>query len=127
MDNKTAFFTELKSLLKKYNASIEFELDGDTHGVHSWMFIEVDGKQIFKLDDVALTHSDIPVELEEVPETVVKKKIVNPLTQKTVKTVVLSTEKVYIWNTVYKTYNSQCNNDLLYTSDLKNVVWLKSF
>lgn len=40
MDAKITFLQELHDLLDKYNAEISVGLDGDTHGVTSWIDIE---------------------------------------------------------------------------------------
>jgi hypothetical protein len=40
MDAKIAFLQELHDLLAKYNAEISIGLDGDTHGLDSWIDIQ---------------------------------------------------------------------------------------
>jgi hypothetical protein len=40
MENKQQFLNELHDLLDKYNVEISVGLDGDTHGVNSWIDID---------------------------------------------------------------------------------------
>jgi hypothetical protein len=54
----------------------------------------------------------------------VTKKIQNPFTLKTVNEVKIG-EKVFRWNSVWKTYNNVKNNELLYMAQLKKIVWDK--
>lgn len=39
MENKQQFIKELHDLLEKYNVEISVGLDGDTHGLDSWIEI----------------------------------------------------------------------------------------
>ncbi len=39
MENKQQFIIELHDLLEKYNVEISVGLDGDTHGLESWIDI----------------------------------------------------------------------------------------
>lgn len=48
-----AFKAELKEVLKKYNAEVWIDLDGDTHGVSSELVIEIDRKEVMRLDELA--------------------------------------------------------------------------
>ncbi len=40
MKNKKEFLTELYSLLDRYDVEINLNLDGDTHGLQSWLTID---------------------------------------------------------------------------------------
>lgn len=40
MENRNEFLQELHDLLEKYNVEISIGLDGDTHGLDSWISIE---------------------------------------------------------------------------------------
>ena len=40
MVNKKAFLQELHALLEKYNVEININLDGDTHGLDSWLTVD---------------------------------------------------------------------------------------
>jgi len=40
MENKQQFIIELHDLLEKYGAEISIGLDGDTHGLQSWIDID---------------------------------------------------------------------------------------
>jgi hypothetical protein len=54
MNKITEFKTELKALLKKYNASISCNIEGDTHGLRYEMFVDLDKadkRKNYKLTD----------------------------------------------------------------------------
>lgn len=53
-----AFKNELRDLLKKYNADIYIQLDGDTHGVNADLVIDVDNKEVIRTGS-DLSHHDI--------------------------------------------------------------------
>ena len=58
MDDKIDNFkNDLKDLLKKYNAEIYIDLDGDTHGVSCFVVIDVDNKEVIRHDS-CISHSD---------------------------------------------------------------------
>lgn len=57
--NKTEFKRELKELLKKYNADIYVELDGDTHGVSDALIFDIDDKEVMRFNDSSVSHHDI--------------------------------------------------------------------
>ena len=46
-----AFMKELSELLKKYNAEIYVDLEGDTHGVSSFIVIDIDRKEVDRFND----------------------------------------------------------------------------
>lgn len=52
MDAKIAFLQELHDLLAKYNAEISIGLDGDTHGLDSWIDVEFRQGTSFKYEEV---------------------------------------------------------------------------
>ena len=52
MDAKIAFLNELHDLLDKYNAEISIGLDGDTHGLDSWIDIQFRVGTSFKYEEV---------------------------------------------------------------------------
>lgn len=58
MDKAIEFKKELKELLAKYNADIWVDLDGDTHGVSSFVVIDVDNKEVIR-KNTDLSHFDI--------------------------------------------------------------------
>jgi len=59
-ENKVySFKSELKDLLKQYNADIYIELDGDTHGLYSAIIIDLDGKEIMRSGNGTLDYSEI--------------------------------------------------------------------
>jgi hypothetical protein len=49
MEKINEFTTELKALLKKYNATIGCEIDVDTHGLICTMFVDFDNTKSQKL------------------------------------------------------------------------------
>lgn len=64
MENKFQFIKELHDLLEKYNVEISIGLDGDTHGLDSWISIwhresikSFKYEEILKLND--LSHHDL--------------------------------------------------------------------
>ena len=64
MDNRKEFFKELHDLLEKYQVEISVGLEGDTHGLQSWIDIShrPDPKSckyvtVLTLDE--LTHHDL--------------------------------------------------------------------
>lgn len=52
MSKKDEFIKELHDLLEKYNAEISIGLDGDTHGLDSWMDIEFRDGDSFRYENV---------------------------------------------------------------------------
>ena len=52
MSKKDEFIKELHDLLEKYNAEISIGLDGDTHGLDSWMDIEFRDDNSFRYENV---------------------------------------------------------------------------
>ncbi len=52
MDVKLAFLKELHDLLAKYNAEISVGLDGDTHGLDSWIDVQFRVGTSFKYEEV---------------------------------------------------------------------------
>lgn len=73
MENKPQFIKELHDLLEKYNVEISIGLDGDTHGLDSWISIthRPDPKsfkdiEILKLND--LSHHDLKPYLSSQPQ-----------------------------------------------------------
>lgn len=62
MDNKKEFLQELSNLLEKYNVEININLDGDTHGLDSWLTIDHrpvakswKTNEVFKTSDIMAT------------------------------------------------------------------------
>lgn len=51
INKSDAFLKELSELLKKYNAEIYVDLEGDTHGVSSFIVIDVDRKEVDRFND----------------------------------------------------------------------------
>ena len=51
INKSDAFLKELSELLKKYNAEIYVGLEGDTHGVSSFIVIDVDRKEVDRFND----------------------------------------------------------------------------
>lgn len=47
--NSEEFLIELKALLEKYNATIWADMDGDTHGVSSFVVVDIKQKEIFRI------------------------------------------------------------------------------
>ncbi len=59
MENRNEFIKELHDLLTKYNVEISIGLDGDTHGLDSWLTIQhrpnpklFTYEEILKIDDL---------------------------------------------------------------------------
>ena len=59
--------------------------------------------------------------------SIVKKRLENPNTGKTCKEVYVNNRGIFMWNTVYKVYNSIDNYDQLTLELTKDIVWEKSF
>lgn len=61
METKEEMFKkELATLLEKYKAGIFVELDGDTHGVSTSIVLDIEDKEVFRLDyDNYLTHWEL--------------------------------------------------------------------
>lgn len=62
MDNIiiSEFKKELKALLKKYNADIYTELDGDTHGVTDSIVIDMGNKEVMRFENPSeINHYNI--------------------------------------------------------------------
>jgi len=69
MENRIEFFRELHDLLNKYSMEINIGIDGDTHGVDTWISLDhrPDPKswntvEILTLDDV--TPSTLKIYLD---------------------------------------------------------------
>ena len=52
MSKKDEFIKELHDLLAKYNAEISIGLDGDTHGLDSWIDVDFRIGTTFKYENV---------------------------------------------------------------------------
>jgi len=73
MENKPQFIKELHDLLEKYSVDISIGLDGDTHGLDSWISIShrptpnsFKDVEILKLND--LSHHDLKPYLPSQPQ-----------------------------------------------------------
>lgn len=53
------FKNDLRELLKKYDADIYIELNGDTHGLDSALIIDIDNKEVMRFHDGSMSHYDI--------------------------------------------------------------------
>ena len=60
MENRDAFIKELHDLLAKYNVEISIGLDGDTHGLDSWISIDHrPDPKLFKYEEILRVNDTI--------------------------------------------------------------------
>jgi|GEM_PF-4772721 len=50
-DKSDAFLKKLSKLLKKYNAEIYVDLEGDTHDIRPFIVIDIDRKEVDRFND----------------------------------------------------------------------------
>ena len=58
-NKRNLFIEELHNLLEKYNVEISIGLDGDTHGLDSWIAVDYRIGNSFKYENIFQTNGEI--------------------------------------------------------------------
>jgi hypothetical protein len=61
-EERDSFIQELHDLLEKYNVEISIGLDGDTHGLDSWIDVDHRVGKSFKYEKIFQTNGEITVQ-----------------------------------------------------------------